>query len=343
MKKWLSYIIDGVLVVIILLLGYTQVSMMVTRNQNYGVPKAFGLSFLYIATNSMEIEGDENSLGVGTGIIIASTEASTLKRSTPIYEKVKDEEGNDTDKEIYYKVDENGSFLLDSENKRIVSDTTENAKRRIVDYELNGDVVTFYDSAIKAPNTHRVIDWWVDKDTSKIKVKTMGDNPDIHKRFRAYPETENANVVQTWNEEVLIGKVTSYSKALGEFLVISSPAIAATAIDKDGNRRQAWLFPVAVLVPLIGIAVVSMINVFIKLHKEHKEKEQKILDAAKEAGIDPNNEEEFELFRMKEELRLEYRETMEEERAKVKASIAKAEQKALKEARKALKKEGLSK
>ncbi|MCQ2742808.1 MAG: hypothetical protein MJ239_05890 [Bacilli bacterium] len=66
MKKWVSRTIDGVLGVIIAFLIFCQVSMTVTASKNYGVPSVFGMSFLYVATDSMEGENPD-SLPTGTG------------------------------------------------------------------------------------------------------------------------------------------------------------------------------------------------------------------------------------------------------------------------------------
>ena len=357
MKKRLSYTIDGLLIAFIGILGYTQISMMLTRNSNYGVPKAFGLSFLYIATSSMEILDDPNSLGIGTGIVIASANPETLTPSTPS-EYEKDEEGN----ELYFKVNTDGAFIDKDGNKTtsrseyILSNKDDpNAKRRIIDYALDGDIVTFYDKGLEypAPNTHRLIDKRFDEDSQKWYLKTMGDNPQIHKTFRNYPETENKNTVQVWESSYLIGKTIMYSKALGEFLVISSPAIAQTAFvrnedgtwakDENGNliRRQAWLLPVVIIVFVVGFIIYYMSKTIYRLLKESKARDLMIENAMIAAGVDMTNEEEVELFRAKEEIRLDIKQQMEQELENARESIRRIKEKALKEARKEMKKQNI--
>ena len=71
-KKIISYAIDAILVLIIVFLGYVQISMLVSKNdkKNYGVPRVFGKSFLYVATESMNNPEDPNCLKAGTGVII---------------------------------------------------------------------------------------------------------------------------------------------------------------------------------------------------------------------------------------------------------------------------------
>ena len=69
MRKWLSRLITGFLLLLVLFFGYCQVSMLVSMKKNFGVPSVFGYSFLYVATDSMV--GDKpDSLPVGSGIII---------------------------------------------------------------------------------------------------------------------------------------------------------------------------------------------------------------------------------------------------------------------------------
>ena len=88
-KKIISYTIDVILVLIIIFLGYVQIAMLVSKNdkKNYGVPRVFGKSFLYVATESMNNPDDPNCLKAGTGIIIEKvTNFDSLKTSNPIYE-----------------------------------------------------------------------------------------------------------------------------------------------------------------------------------------------------------------------------------------------------------------
>jgi len=272
MKKRLSYTIDVLLVAIIVLLGYTQVSMML--NKKYGVPSAFGVSFLYVVTDSMDDGDAPNSMPAGTGIIIQEVKDETsLRLSTPIY-----------------KIDEKtGLPVLDEEGNKIIKD-----------YEKDGDAVTFYYPKIEYADTHRVVDTWEDENGVRW-FKTMGDNPTIHQR----------QTVEIWEAKYLIGKVIYYSKALGTLLEISSPQIAAsvTAITKE--QHTAWLLPVAIAVPVLALILSYVIKNVYKAIKEDKIRQKKIDEALLTSGIDLNDEAAVELFRMKEELRLEYREELE--------------------------------
>lgn len=265
--KIVSWVIDGLLVAIIGVLVYVQISMLTTRDGNFGVPMAFGKSFLYVATDSMTIPNDDTCVMTGSGIIIEKVnDPSTLQPATPI----KDADG------------------------------------KIIDYKLDGDVVTFFWKKLGAPDTHRLIDKeFID---GKWHFRTMGDNPVLHE---GYLHTEE------WTEDVLIGRKIYHSKWFGDFLTIASPEAAASA------GKTAWLMPVAVVVPLLILAAISVGDVFRTAKKEEKEEEEKMLKLMVASGVDPNDEEAAELFRQKEELKIEYRAKMEEEIAKAKKEARK--------------------
>ena len=271
-KKIISYAIDAVLVGIILLLGYTVISMMTSKNKNYGVPQVFGKSFLYVATDSMDDPENKNSLSPGTGIIIEKIQNyESLKISNPIY-------GDEED------------------------------STRITDYDKTGDIVTFYLTSKGVPDTHRLIDKNYNQETGEWTFRTMGDNPNAHKMM----------IYEEWSGDLLIGKVIYHSKGLGTFLTIASPDAAASA------GKQAWFFPVAIVTPIVILASYYIVDAFIKYHKEEKLRNAQIEEAMIKAGIDMNDEEAKELFRMKEEIRLEYKEEKEKIKKQVRKEIKEA-------------------
>ena len=283
-KKILSYTIDVILVGFILTLIYVQISMMTSKNSNYGVPRAFGKSFLYVASESMDDPDNPGGIHKGSGIIIDQCSVSDLTPATPIY----DEEGN------------------------------------IKDYDKKtGDVVTFYyvTSAYSIVDTHRLVGI-KDNGNGTYTMTTMGDNPEAHAK----------HVTETWDSKYLIGKEVYHSDALGSFLAISS----ADAASKAGT--VAWFFPVAILIPallLTAMYVYDPIKTYIKESKQRKADIQRALD---ESGIDQTDERAVELFKMKEEMRLDYVEEYEREKAKYKKELEKAKERALKQARKEVKK-----
>ena len=268
-KKIISYVIDIILVLIILVLGYVQISMLVTKNKNHGVPQVFGKSFLYVATDSMDDPNNPDCLRPGTGIVIEKvTNYASLKVSDPIYG---DPEHPD----------------------------------QITDYEKNGDVVTFYLTSIGVPDTHRLIYKNFDEETGVWTFKTMGDNPTAHQLMKT----------EEWTGDLLIGKEVHHSMALGSFLTIASPDAAASA------GKKAWFFPVAIISPIVILATYYIIDAFVKYSKEEKERQAKIESAMVEAGVDMNDEEAKELFRMKMEIRLEYEEEKERMKKKLRKEL----------------------
>ena len=270
-KKIVSYVIDGILIGLILLLAYVQISMTVSRGKNHNVPTVFGKSFLYFATESMNDPENPDCLKAGTGIIIEKVkDFDSLRVSKPIY-------GNEE------KPDEP------------------------TDYEKDGDIVTFYLESKKIPDTHRLIYKDYNPTTGVYTFRTMGDNPDAHKT-QTYEE---------WTGDLLIGRVVYHSAGLGTFLSFASPEAAASA------GKKAWFFPVAIITPIVVLAIYYVADAFIKYSKEEKAFQAQVDEAMKQAGIDMNDEEAVELFRMKEEIRLEYQQEKEKMKKKIRKELEK--------------------
>ena len=81
--------------------------------------------------------------------------------------------------------------------------------------------------------------------------------------------------------------------------------------------------------------VYDPIKTYIKESKKRKQQIQEALDAS---GIDQSDERAVELFKMKEEMRLDYQEEYESEKEKYKKELEKAKERALKQAKKDMKK-----
>ena len=283
-KKVLSYTVDAILIGFILLLVYVQVSMMMSKNNNYGVPRAFGKSFLYVASESMDDPDNPGGVHKGSGIIIDQCSVSDLTPSTPLSY---DSEGNPTD------------------------------------YKKDGDIVTFYyvTSSYSIVDTHRLVGI-KDNGDGSYTMTTMGDNPEAHAK----------HVTETWDSKYLIGKEVYHSDALGNFLVISS----TDAASKAGG--VAWFFPVAILVPALLLTAMYVYDPIKQYIKESKKRKAQIQEALEKSGIDLNDEKAVELFKMKEDMRLDYIEEYESNKAKYKKELEKAKERALKQARKEMKK-----
>ena len=274
MWKKISVVIDIILVLLIIFVGYVQIEMLVTRGNNHGVPKVFGQSILYVGTNSMD-DGTSHGIPPGTAVIINTVSPSSIKASTPIYDEVD--------------------------------------KTKIIDYEKDGDVVTFYWSPIRSVDTHRVIAVDYDEVSKKYTFTTMGDNPEAHEK----------KATEKWGEENLVGKVVMKSRPLGQFLEISSPEAAAFLSARDGKNHIAWFFPVAIFTPIVLISASYIVQAIVKSSKEKKAREAEINRLMIENGVDMNDEEAVTLFRTKEEIRLDIKEEMEKEYEKAKKQIMK--------------------
>ena len=248
-RKAISYTIDGVLGLIVVFLLSVQIQMMVSQASNYGVPRAYGHSFLYVATDSMVGE-KEDSLPVGTGIVIRSVDPATLR---------------------------------------------------------SGDVITFFDESIGAPNTHRIQEEPY-KENDYYVIHTKGDNT----KSTRYPPDYNG---EFFTSDHVIGKVVGHSDFLGTVLSFVSPA-ASGAINT--GKDTTWVFPVIVLAPIAAIAVTSIVSTGIEVHKDRKAEEKEIALAMEEEGIDPDDEAAVMKFTEKWRFKKEYREELEKEKEKAK-------------------------
>ena len=248
-RKAISYSIDALLGLVIVFLLSVQIQMMATQGSNHGVPMAFGHSFLYVATDSMAGE-KEDSLNVGTGIVIEKVDASTLK---------------------------------------------------------TGDVITFFDEGIGAPNTHRIQEDPYFENGYYV-IHTKGDNTNSAR----YSETYTG---EYFTSDLVIGKVVSHSDALGTFLSFVSPAASG---DSSTGRDTSWVFPVAVLTPIAIIAGISIVSTAIDVHKDRKAEQAELALAMAEANIDPNDEAAVMKFTEKWHFKKEYREELEKEKEKAK-------------------------
>lgn len=208
-RKIISYVIDGLLLLIIGLFIYTEVSMMTSKDKNYGVPRAFGVSLLCVATDSMDT-GTSDSLAPRTGIVIQSV--NDVKSLNPSKEISVTEEG------VTYQ-----------------------------DYDLSGDIVTFYyyqgSTSASYVDTHRVIAIHP-KENGHYEIWTMGDNPILHEKYR---KSGGTSYFEKWDSEYLIGKVTYHSRALGELLIISSPSVASTMKESAWLFPLMMIVPIVII------------------------------------------------------------------------------------------------
>ena len=259
-RKILSVILDSFLGLLVALMLYVDVSFVITGNQasNYGVPSAFGRSFLYVATDSM-VGDRSDSLNKGTGIIIRHDEAKNVKI---------------------------------------------------------GDVITFYYPRLQNPDTHRVLSIQENEDGTRTFF-TRGDNLHAWSCAGQPNDTCPETAWEEVDEKYYIGTVVWHSDGFGTFLTLVSPQAGAAA------GRTAWLGPVLILVPILGIILSSTIDTAKQYRREKKAYEKELNEAMVAAGVDPNNEKEALLFEEKYNYKRDLREQMEKEKAKEKARLRK--------------------
>lgn len=123
-----------------------------------------------------------------------------------------------------------------------------------------GDIVTFYDKNIGAPNTHRLDEISLSID-GEFHFHTTGDN---YQSDRFLYEGEN------FTEKEYIGKVLFASKPLGR--ILSAISLEASVMSGDGKDDFFYLYPFVVILPL-GIAALVVlahanISLFRRLKKE---------------------------------------------------------------------------
>jgi len=249
-RKILSYSVDAILGLIVVFLLSCQIQMMVTSSSNHGVPRAYGLSFLYVGTDSME-GTKSDSLNRGTGIIVQQTDASSLHK---------------------------------------------------------GDIVTFFDANIGAPNTHRLDQEPTSKD-GVYYFHTMGDNVGA--------ATYNYDG-ESFTSNELIGKVIGHNDALGTFLTYVSPNASGMAEAAGNPGAKSWFFPIVVMLPLAVIAGISITMTVIEAKKESKKESVELAEAMAEAGIDKSDEAAVMAFEEKYRFKKEYREMLEKEKQRAK-------------------------
>ena len=189
-----------------------------------------------------------------------------------------------------------------------------------------GDVITFYYPKLRNPDTHRVVEISTDENGSRT-FHTRGDN------LNAWSCPKDGCPETAWEsipEKYYIGTVQWHSDSFGQFLTIVSPQAAGAA------GKTAWLVPVMIAVPIVGIVTISIVETAVNYRKEKKAYQAELKEAMERAGVDPNNEKEALLF----EEKFNYKKEVREEMEKTKAAERKRLQKELdKEAKRKAKEE----
>lgn len=81
-KRILTKVIDGILGTLLVFMLSVVAQMLFTKSRNFGVPQAYGLSFIYVLTDSMDgtiTDYPIASFPAGTGIVIQKTDPSQIQ------------------------------------------------------------------------------------------------------------------------------------------------------------------------------------------------------------------------------------------------------------------------
>lgn len=323
MKKWVSNTINGVLGVLIVALIGLEIDIMVTSSQNHNVPSLFGYSFMQVLTDSMD--GDRaDSFGTGSGVIMQKVAPEDVKVDDVI---TFSETIESQDIVVSHRVHEVMLAPAAADGSYAVSITSSEQYR----YKLNGGS-SYTDWAIADGSTQSwplgtLLEVYlletsgaINASPAEADIKSFLLNA-VSGEYTFYTTGDNQNssscgnnhqCVQTYRDEVkedkLIGRVIAHSDFLGGLI---------------GIARSTWFIPVAVLVPLLIIAILSLVDYFKANKKEKAEEEAKIQAALKEAGVDPSDEKAVILFTEKTRYKLELQETLEKEKEKEKKRLLK--------------------
>lgn len=98
-RKVLTYVIDGILGTLLVFLLSIVVQVLFTKARNFGVPTAYGISCVYVLTDSMDGEIKDypiSSFPAGTGIVIQKTSPKDIKVGDVItfYEEITLKDGS---------------------------------------------------------------------------------------------------------------------------------------------------------------------------------------------------------------------------------------------------------
>ena len=125
-----------------------------------------------------------------------------------------------------------------------------------------GDVITFYDKNIGAPNTHRLDDIALSPE-GEFHFHTMGDN---------YQSDRFLYEGESFTEKEYIGKVLFSSKLLGR--ILSAVSLEASVMSGDGREDFFYLYPYVVILPLGISAVLVLVHANVSLYRRLKKEDQ---------------------------------------------------------------------
>ena len=150
-KKVLTWTIDIILGTLLVFMLSVVVQMLFTKNRNFGVPRAYGLSFVYVLTDSMDGQLTDYpiaSFPAGTGIVIQQTSPKDIKLGDVItfYEEITLKDGTrvpiiNTHRVMDDPVREKKGITVDANGKYTFHTVGDNAASTSGTYSSAGETV----------------------------------------------------------------------------------------------------------------------------------------------------------------------------------------------------------
>ena len=365
MKKWVSLVGDGILGLAVVFLGYVLASMMISMNQpgSYGVPRVFGRSVLYVATDSMGVDK----------VIKAYTPAQwqAFEEQVSAYESDPENHGGVSPQDYNsakHVLSQKAAIELTETFPIKHIDNAEGltlAKVKPADVKV-GDVVTFYDEKLEYANTHRVQEifiyagstrhfqgainpgeWNLSANEGDLyqNVRTnviyrfssgIWENSgltdlsmDGHRFFRTRGDNLHSGFYQAdWAptyRDAPWAQDYLIGRAVSHSKALGTVLKFVSPAVPDGYAT--WFIPLMVGIPLSGIAVFTIVDSVKKNKAEKAKEEAEIAAALEKAGIDPNDEAAVLAFKEKQAYKIELRKEMEKAKEEEKERLRKEKEK----------------
>jgi len=313
-KKWLSRTIDIILGIFIALVALLQVDLILTKQNNHGVPSIFGYSFMEVLTDSMD-GSYADSFKAGEGIIIEKRDTSLIYPDDVItFYSPSLSERSGSEVVVSHRVmevlippaseEENATIYLSSRTEYTFDSSRDELtwKSAISDEAISIEAnQTFYVRMKEAPSPYITYTAPSYSSTDETIFYTCGDNLDAE----WFVQTTGQSVSPTYRDRVekknVLGVVISHSSFLGSFLSLV---------------QSTWFIPVCVIIPLLIMAAFSLIDYIKKTRKEAQEEERLIKEEMIASGVDLNDEAAVLLFTEKARYRLEIKQELEKEKQK---------------------------
>ncbi|MCQ2799924.1 MAG: hypothetical protein MJ228_04095 [Bacilli bacterium] len=298
-KKLFTKIVDIVLGLLIVGVIGLQVDMMLTKKDNYNVPSLFGYSFMEVLTDSME-GTNSDSFDAGEGVIIQKKKEVKPDDVITFFSVDIKCCVSHRVKEIVYSPAspaEKGKF--------IVSSSLEYSFDRVTwikggeEVERSHEEGGFYAREISSTDKKEP-EVWHDipaySENQKITYYTCGDNLSANWYIEATGHAVASSYRDTVDSKYYVGTIVSHNKALGVALNVF---------------QSGWFIPTAVMVPILIIAIMSVIDFVKTARQEQKEEDERIRQEMIAAGVDPNDERAVFIFTEKAKYRIDMEKELE--------------------------------